>query len=95
MTGGDSVRPGCSHKRDPEQIGSPTVEGPATADDGAGPTAHPTNDNRESRSMPSIPTTPDNTPRRQALRDAWLAEMWPVVPEYRLGDRPRPYRTAR
>lgn len=28
-----------------------------------------------------------------ALRDAWLAEMWPTVPEYRFGDRPRPYRS--
>lgn len=46
--------------------------------------------------MTSIPGTPPETdPRRRALRDAWLAEMWPVVPEYRLGHRPRPYRSAR
>lgn len=76
MTGPDSVSTGCSHKRDSEGIGSPTVEGPATACDDAGPTAHPASDYRESRSMPSIPATPHGTTARASLAALWLSEMW-------------------
>lgn len=53
----------------------------------------------------SIPADTDNPdqPRHdpppthldQARADAWLRELWPCVPEYRPGDRPRPYTAAR